>query len=134
MTGELLGHVIDRALEAGARDAWVVPAVMKKGRPAHVLHVLAEPETVDRLERLVLRETGSLGVRRTEVRRSVLPRSSDQVEFDGVRVRVKSGPFGAKPEFDDVAAAARALGIPLRHAAARALAAHTERGGDDADA
>ncbi len=97
---------------------------MKKSRPGHVLHVLARPGESRSLEDLVFAETGTLGVRRTAVDRTVLPRTSARVEIDGVTVRVKSGPHGAKPEHDDVAALAAHLGVPLRAAAARALAAH----------
>ncbi len=47
VTGELLGHVITRAMDAGALDAWTTPAVMKKGRPAQILHVLTTRTTND---------------------------------------------------------------------------------------
>jgi pyridinium-3,5-bisthiocarboxylic acid mononucleotide nickel chelatase len=93
---------------------------MKKGRPAHVLHVLAEPHSADRLEHLVLTETGSLGVRRWPTARTALPRQVTTVEVDGCPIRVKHGPHGAKPEHDDVAAAAARLGLPLRVVAERA--------------
>ena len=33
VTPEVIGHVIDRALQLGADDAWVVPITMKKSRP-----------------------------------------------------------------------------------------------------
>ncbi|MFL6119227.1 nickel insertion protein, partial [Actinophytocola sp.] len=73
------------------------------------------------LAALVLAETGSLGLRRTTVDRDVLPRRFETVHVDGHPVRVKIGPHGAKPEHDDVAAAAARLGVPLREVAARAL-------------
>jgi uncharacterized protein (TIGR00299 family) protein len=120
VTGEVLAHTIADALEAGALDAWATPAVMKKGRPAHVLHVLAEPHTADRLEHLVLAETGSLGIRRSPAARTALPRHATTVEVDGCPIRIKHGPHGAKPEHDDVAAAAARLGLPLRVVAERA--------------
>lgn len=121
ITGEVLSHVIARALEAGALDAWVSPVVMKKGRPAHTLHVLARPEQTPALQELVLAETGSLGIRRLAVRRTVLDRHNTTVDLDGIPVRIKLGPHGAKPEHDDVAAAAAQLGLPLRDVARRAL-------------
>ncbi|WP_300019343.1 nickel pincer cofactor biosynthesis protein LarC [Pseudonocardia sp.] len=120
VTGELLGHLVARLLDAGAADAWITPIVMKKGRPAHTVHVLAAPDRVAGCERIVLSETGSLGLRRSPVDRVALPRSSTVVEVDGHPVRVKRGPWGAKPEHDDVAAAAAALGLPLREVARRA--------------
>jgi uncharacterized protein (TIGR00299 family) protein len=121
VTGEVLGHLVGRLLDAGAADAWLSPIVMKKGRPAHTVHVLAAPERAARCEQVLLAETGSLGVRRTSVERTALPRRTTTVDVDGHPVRVKHGPWGAKPEHDDVAAAAAALDLPLREVARRAL-------------
>ncbi|MFB9566094.1 nickel pincer cofactor biosynthesis protein LarC [Saccharopolyspora hordei] len=121
VTGELLGHVLDRALRAGAADAWTTPSTTKKSRPAHVLHVLCHPHQEARLAELVLAETGSLGVRSQPVTRRALPRRTTTVTVEGHEIRIKHGPWHAKPEHDDVAAAAEALGEPLRTVAARAL-------------
>ncbi|MER7012439.1 nickel pincer cofactor biosynthesis protein LarC [Saccharopolyspora sp. NPDC000359] len=123
VTGELLGHVIGRALRAGAADAWTTPSTTKKSRPAHVLHVLCHPDREPELTELVLAETGSLGVRSHPVYRRALPRRTTAVTVDGHRIRLKHGPWHTKPEHDDVAAAADALGLSLRTVAARALAA-----------
>lgn len=114
VTGEVLGHVIERALAAGAADAWVTPAVMKKGRPAHVLHVLTPLELADDLQTLVFAETGSLGLRRGVVEKVALPRHVETVRLHGRDVRMKHGPWGVKPEYDDLAALAQATGRPLR--------------------
>ncbi|MFJ6118793.1 nickel pincer cofactor biosynthesis protein LarC [Streptomyces sp. NPDC092129] len=121
VTGELLGHVITRALDAGALDVWTTPAVMKKGRPAQILHVLTTPHHERRLRDLVLAESGALGIRRVGATRTTLPRAFETVEVAGHVVRIKHGPHAAKPEHDDVAAAASALDLPLRAVAARAL-------------
>lgn len=126
--GETLGHLVGLLLDAGAADAWVTPIVMKKSRPAHTVHVLAAPGRVPECERLLLAETGSLGVRRSTVERHALPRTTRTVLVDGRPVRVTRGPWRAKPEHDDVAAAAAALGLPLREVAARALDRDRELG------
>ena len=127
VTGETLGHVLDRLLEAGAADAWTSPVTMKKSRPAHVLHVLCAPAREEALTAIVLEETGTLGVRRHEVQRTALPRRTSAVSVAGHRIRIKHGPHRSKPEHDDVAAAARALGLPLRTVAERASAAAREQ-------
>jgi uncharacterized protein (TIGR00299 family) protein len=114
VTGELLGHTIGELLADGALDVWASPAVMKKGRPAHVLHVLARPGDADRLGDRMLAETGSLGLRRHTVNRTALDRAWETVHVMGHPVRRKRGPHGAKPEYEDVARAARELGLPLR--------------------
>jgi len=117
VSGELLGHTLARALAAGAADAWITPATMKKSRPGHVVHVLVAPDRAAELETLLLRETGSLGLRRRPVERVALPRRTTTVTVDGHPVRIKHGPWGAKPEHDDVAAAADALGRSAREVA-----------------
>lgn len=114
VTGEILGHLIAELLDAGALDSWITPAIMKKGRPAHVLHALAAPEVADDIERRILVETGSLGVRRTTVRRTALPRTTDTVLVHGMAVRRKHGPHHSKVEYDDAVAVARHTGLPLR--------------------
>lgn len=121
VTGEMLGYVIACALEAGALDAWATPAVMKKGRPAYVLHVLGRPESAGRLQRLIFTETGTLGIRRSTTVRTALPRRFESVDLEGVPVRVKHGPYGKKPEHDDLVAAAARLGLPLRTVTERAM-------------
>ncbi|MEV7817248.1 nickel pincer cofactor biosynthesis protein LarC [Streptomyces flaveolus] len=121
VTGELLGYVITKALDAGALDAWTTPAMMKKGRPAQVLHVLTSPHQERRLRDLLLSETGALGIRRVGATRTTLPRAFETVDVDGHPIRVKHGPYAAKPEHDDVVAAAAALGLSLRAVAVRAL-------------
>jgi pyridinium-3,5-bisthiocarboxylic acid mononucleotide nickel chelatase len=121
VTGELLGHLVGRLLEEGAADAWVSPVVMKKGRPAHTVHVLVDPSRAAACERVLFAETGTLGLRRHPVERLALPRRTRTVEVDGQPIRVKYGPWGGKPEHDDVVRAAERLGLPLGRVARRAL-------------
>ncbi|NDK23977.1 nickel pincer cofactor biosynthesis protein LarC [Streptomyces sp. TR1341] len=130
-SGEMLAHAVHRLLDAGAADAWVSPVVMKKGRPAQVVHLVCEPGRAPELQELLLSETGSLGVRRLLVDRAALPRTEQIVQVEGHGIRVKVGPWTAKPEYDDVAAAAGALGRPAREIAARALASLPSRHQED---
>src|SRR5947199_10197524 len=65
MSPQLYEHVLERLLAAGARDAVRVPVVMKKGRPAIMLRVLAAPADRDRLAGMVFAETGPIGLRDT---------------------------------------------------------------------
>lgn len=121
VTPEVLGHLIELALGRGADDAWVTPILMKKGRPAHQLSVLCRPALSDTLREVVMSETGTLGVRVRLLDKYESPRRIASVELDGHRVRIKVGPYGAKPEHDDVVAAAAATGRTLRSVAADAL-------------
>lgn len=126
-TGQQLGHAIERAMAAGALDAWAVPATMKKGRPGTVLAVLAEPAAVAALEAVLLRETPTLGVRRTAVARTVLPRRTVAVgtPYGPVHVKVRTTPWGdeATPEYEDCRAAADRTGVSWRVVASAAVSA-----------
>ena len=121
VTGELLGDLPGMLLGAGALDAWITPVTGKKGRPAHVVTALCRPGRDEPVQARLLAETGSLGARRHRVQRQALPRREAEVTVQGHRIRVKIGPHRAKPEHDDVAAAARATGLPARVVAEQAV-------------
>ena len=119
-TGEMLAHTVGQLLDAGAHDAWVTSIVMKKGRPAHTVHVLCDASMSSTLATVLTSETGSLGVRGTRVERWPHQRDEALVEIDGQPIRVKLGAGRVKVEHDDAAAAAWALGLPLREVLSRA--------------
>ncbi len=119
-TGEVLAHTVATLLDAGAHDAWVVPIVMKKGRPAHTVAALADAALVDQVVATLVAETGTLGVRCSWAQRWTSPRSWRAVELDGYPLRVKVSPGRVKVEYDDAAQAARTSGTPLRDVARRA--------------
>ena len=113
-TGEVIAHTIAALLAAGAHDAWATPIVMKKGRPAHTVHALCDPLLTERVAGVLVGETGTLGLRGTVLQRWPQQREERTVVVDGHTVRVKVGAGRAKVEHDDAAAAAAALGRPLR--------------------
>ena len=123
VTGEVLAHTIAQHIEAGAHDAWATPIVMKKGRPAHTLSALCDPAVVTPLRQLIVRETGTLGVRMSTMQRWPQQRADLVVDVDGQSIRVKRAMHRDKVEFDDAAAAAAALDLPVRVVLDRA--AHT---------
>lgn len=134
VTPETIAHVLDRALELGADDAWATPIVMKKGRPAHLLSLLCRPEVAATLRELLAVETGTLGTRTRTVDKHELTRSVVEVEVEGQVVHMKVGPHGAKPEHDDVAEVARRSGRSLRDVAAEAITAWRDGPGRQVDA
>ncbi len=128
MNPQLFEHVIERLLAAGARDAFLVPVVMKKTRPATVLRVLAAPADRDRLAGIVFAETSTIGVRYATWRRIVLAREEKSVEtqWGTVRVKVARAPDGTPnvaPEFEDCRRLATERGVPLKLIYQAALAA-----------
>lgn len=117
MSPQAYPFVIERALEAGALDAFVTPVVMKKGRPGHTLTVLAPKSAVDPLARLILSETTTLGVRFYDARRSKLPREEVILDTRFGPVRMKRIGAGASarlvPEYEEARRIALEHRVPL---------------------
>ncbi|GII22628.1 nickel pincer cofactor biosynthesis protein LarC [Planosporangium mesophilum] len=125
--------VLATLLDAGASDAWLVPILMKKGRPAHTLHVLAPPERTDRLRDLMFTHTTTLGVRESPVRKTALDRCVLEVAVGDGHLPVKVGHrddviVSATPEYEDAAAMAARTGTPLREVLRQADAAARRAG------
>lgn len=120
VTGETLAYAIDALLEAGAHDAWLTPILMKKGRPAHTVSALVDPPLTTTVRDVMVRETGTMGVRAAQLERWPQSRAFDEVVVDGHTVRVKVTAGRVKAEHDDAARAARLLALPLREVARRA--------------
>lgn len=113
-TGETLAHAMAALLDAGAHDAWITPILMKKGRPAHTVHALADVGLAAQVEAVLVRETGTLGVRGSMLERWPVERQTNTVDVDGRLVRVKVSPGRVKVEYEDAARVARLVGRPLR--------------------
>ena len=126
VSAERLAFALERLLEAGARDAWLTPVVMKKGRPGTEVTVLTDVGDGGRLAAELMRHTGTLGVRIEESARIVAERGESVVETGFGPVRVKLGPGQtARAEYDDLARIARERDIALaevEEAVRRALA------------
>jgi pyridinium-3,5-bisthiocarboxylic acid mononucleotide nickel chelatase len=122
--------VLASLLAAGASDAWLTPILMKKGRPAHTVSALVAAGAVDAVRRVLFTESSTIGVRSHPVAKHALDRESRTVDVDGCSVRVKvarlaGAVVNVSPEYDDVAAAAVALGRPIKAVlAATTAAAH----------
>lgn len=124
VTGEVLAHAIARVMEAGARDAQALPALMKKGRMGHLVRVVCRPEDGPLCARILAEELGTLGIRSTPyIHRLVADRVIDPIRVTiGHETRSIDVKFGlldgkvytCKPEFEQVRDWADALGVPLR--------------------
>lgn len=120
--------VFSALLQAGARDAWLTPILMKKGRPAHTISALADVARVPEVERAIFETTSTIGVRTHRVDRRALDRELVEVDVLGSPIRVKVARRGdrvltATPEFEDVSAVASAMGISPRRMLDEARAA-----------
>lgn len=128
MNPETYPYVIDGAMAQGALDAFLIPTVGKKGRPASLLTVLCPVDRQGGLIAYLMRETTTLGVRHRHTSRATAGRDWIEVETPWGRVRVKRARFeGAvvnlAPEFEDCRRLAESSGAPLKEIIAAAAAA-----------
>jgi pyridinium-3,5-bisthiocarboxylic acid mononucleotide nickel chelatase len=131
--GELIGAAVERLLAAGAIDAWLEPIVMKRGRGAYKACALVLSGDRERLARLLMRETGTLGVRHHAVGRTVAERRRVVVDLPYGTCLVKVGSidgedFVVAPEYADAARLAGGTGLPLPRVYEDAKAAFGGRG------
>ena len=127
-TAEVLAYAADKLRAAGALDVWFTTALMKKGRPGHVLHVLARSAERTAMAELLMRETTTFGLRVLPVERVVLDERREDIEAAGDKVRVRLGYLAgrlvtASPEFEDCRRVAEQTGRPLKEVYAAAQAA-----------
>lgn len=124
VTGEVLGYLIERLMQEGALDVSVLPALMKKGRAGSVIRAIARGDDGERLAGIIIRETGSLGVRIfPSIHRFLAEREENEVEIElagrAHRARVKVSRLdkeiiSIKAEYEDCRRIAQAAGLPLR--------------------
>ena len=119
MAPNLIAALTEDLMAAGALDVSVVPALMKKGRPGHIVTVMSPPELAGSLTDHVLRHSTTLGVRISRVDRVTAARRVIDVEtaFGSVRVKVKElggAAVDAAPEYEDCRRVARERGVDVR--------------------
>jgi uncharacterized protein (TIGR00299 family) protein len=122
--GEVLGHVIEKLIENGAKDACIIPATCKKSRPGQILKVILDYENLNRIVDIIFRETGTLGIRLTKTSRFIVPREfkTINVQINGmdfpVKVKVAKDLEGriirVKPEYEELRKISDITGIPIR--------------------
>jgi len=119
MNPQIMDYVSAKLFDAGAKDVWMQPIYMKKGRPAVTLSALAPTEQREQLVRILVKESSSLGVRSVPVERLSVAREMRAVHTAWGQVNVKVGlldgqPVNAHPEYEDCRAVAAKSGAPLK--------------------
>ncbi len=116
-SGEILGYVMDKLLEAGALDVNYTPLYMKKNRPAYQINIICKSENISALEQILFQETTTIGIRRQKMERSILPREikSIQTSLGEAQVKVCEHKTGVKvyPEYDSVVAISKQHQLPF---------------------
>ena len=110
VSGEILGNLIEKIMEKGARDVSIYHGITKKGRPTNLVSVICTDETVDEIVDTLVLETGTLGIRVSDSNRFIVPRSNHNVSItlsgQPFEVNYKKSSFKGKTdfkiEFDDL--------------------------------
>jgi len=110
VSGEILGNLIEKIMEKGAKDISIYHGITKKGRPTNLVSVICNDDNMDEIVDTLVLETGTLGVRISESNRFIVPRSSHEISLtindQSFQVHYKKSSFKGKNdfkiEFDDL--------------------------------
>ena len=129
MPGEAFGYLLERLMGAGALDVAFLPMTMKKSRPGVMVQVVSRVEDEERMGRLLLAESSTLGVRLARMRRMVQEREFVQVQtpYGPIDMKVARDTGRACPEYEQAAALAREAGAPYLAGYEAAMQAYRER-------
>jgi uncharacterized protein (TIGR00299 family) protein len=119
ISGEIIGHTTTKLLEDGALDVYTTSIQMKKNRPGVLLSVLCGGDLVPKMEKIIFRETSTLGIRRWQACRHKLERRPHQVNtawgpIDGKLAVLSDGSTSFSPEFESCKKIAEQQGVPLK--------------------
>jgi len=126
VTGEMLGYLSQKLMKMGAKDVTFIPAYMKKGRPGYIIKVIADIENSQSLAKVIMEETGTLGIRISKVDRYIIPERDKErvaVEIDNRKYDVdlkvsrdlQNRIIIVKPEYESIKKVAIKSGKPLRY-------------------
>jgi uncharacterized protein (TIGR00299 family) protein len=117
-TPEILGYVMNRLFDAGARDVFFTPIYMKKNRPATMISVLCDDADAAVMEDILFHETSTIGVRKHHARRTCLPRKAVVVSTPYGDVKAKEITCGASSriavEYEDACRLANEKNVPVK--------------------
>ena len=123
-SGEIMGYTLEKLLSEGAKDVSIIPMYTKKNRPGQIIKVIADQKDVEHLSKVLIDETGTLGVRVYFCERHIINRELHTVDLlimgnkETVRIKVAKNQNGEiihiKPEFEDLKNLAEKTKKPLR--------------------
>jgi uncharacterized protein (TIGR00299 family) protein len=132
MSPQVFGYVMEQALQQGALDVFGTPVQMKKNRPGMLLTVLCRPEDSQRLTKMILAETTTLGVRVRQEIRAALTRRHISINTKWGEVRMKLANLNGSisnyaPEYEDCRRIAQEQNVPLKTVMQEAIKVYLER-------
>ncbi len=133
LSPQVFGHLMEKALTAGALDVFYTPVQMKKNRPGVLMTLLCNLSDRDRMTDLIFSETTTLGVRYRNEQREILRREhlAVETEFGSIRIKIARAQDGRlmnfAPEFEDCRVAAELHQVPIRHVQLAALQVYAKQ-------
>ncbi len=126
MSPQIYEYVMERLFDSGAREVYVTPVIMKKGRPGNLLTVIADKENLESLFHIIFHETTTIGLRYYDAARSVLDRQISPLETKhgkiGIKIARKDGHIlNFTPEYEDCKRIAKERSIPLKMVTTEAI-------------
>lgn len=127
MNPEYYEFIISKLLENNCQDVWLTPIIMKKNRPANILNVLLERNLLEKIAKLILQETTSIGLRYYPVQRIVASRQLEEIELSsGAKLNLKIAHYQGQvvniaPEYADCVKIAKNEQRPLKDVYLEAL-------------
>jgi len=102
---EIYPYISETLLEFGAKDVFYSNVIMKKGRPGIILSILCEKHLISKVEKFIFENTTTIGIRKYNVNRKILPRASKQINSKYGKIEVKTVEINGKefirPEYEE---------------------------------
>ncbi len=124
VSGEVLGYTLEKLYGEGALDVQIISTVAKKNRPGYIVAATCRQEDEERLAGILMKETGTLGVRVSNQKRFCANRKVLEIDFSisnyQGRARVKAAVnsrgkiINIKAEYEDAKKIAKKTGVPLK--------------------
>ena len=123
VSGEILGNLIEKIMNKGARDVSIYPGITKKSRPTNLISVICDDKTINDIIEILISETGTLGIRISSSERYTVPRKIREIKINlegndySIHYKISSikGKTNFKIEFDDLKHIAEVLNMPIKH-------------------
>ena len=122
ISGEIIGNLIEKIMNKGAKDVSIYHGITKKGRPTNLISVICDDASMHEIMDILVIEAGTLGIRVTTSNRFIVPRTSHDVKLilDGTEFVVKykvssfKGKNDFKIEFDDLKSISNTLNKSIK--------------------
>ena len=122
VSGEIIGNLIEKIMNKGAKDVSIYHGITKKGRPTNLISVICDDASMHEIMDVLVIEAGTLGIRVTTSNRFIVPRTTHDVKLilDGTEFVVKykissfKGKNDFKIEFDDLKSISNTLNKSIK--------------------